>query len=50
VFQAIRSRDQSLLIGLVTVFILITLIVNTITGLLIAWLDPRVRAATVPQR
>jgi oligopeptide transport system permease protein len=47
VFTAIRSRDRSLLIGLVTVFILITLVVNTIADLVIAWLDPRVRTATV---
>jgi len=49
VFEAIRSRDRGLLIGLVTLFILITLIVNTIADLLIALIDPRVRSATVPQ-
>ena len=49
VFEAIRSRDRSLLIGLVTVFILVTLVVNTIADLLIALIDPRVRSATVPQ-
>ena len=49
VFEAIRSRDRSLLIGLVTVFILITLILNTLADLLIAVIDPRVRSATVPQ-
>ena len=50
VFEAIRARDRSLLIGLVTVFILVTLVVNTIADLLIALIDPRVRSATVPQR
>jgi oligopeptide transport system permease protein len=50
VFEAIRSRDRSLLIGLVTVFILVTLVLNTIADLLIALIDPRVRSATVPQR
>ncbi len=49
VFEAIRSRDRSLLIGLVTVFILVTLVVNTIADLLIALIDPRVRSATLPQ-
>ena len=49
VFEAIRSRDRSLLIGLVTVFILVTLVVNTIADLLIALIDPRVRSATVGQ-
>jgi oligopeptide transport system permease protein len=49
VFEAIRNRDRSLLIGLVTVFILVTLVVNTIADLLIALIDPRVRSATVPQ-
>jgi oligopeptide transport system permease protein len=47
VFSAIRSRDRSLLIGLVTVFILITLVVNTIADMLIAAIDPRVRSAQV---
>ena len=47
VFEAIRSRDRSLLIGLVTVFILITLVLNTLADLLIAVIDPRVRAATL---
>jgi oligopeptide transport system permease protein len=50
VFSAIRSRDRSLLIGLVTVFILITLVVNTIADLVIAWLDPRVRTAAASPR
>ena len=50
VFEAIRSRDRSLLVGLVTVFILVTLVVNTLADLLIAWIDPRVRSATIPQR
>ncbi len=49
VFEAIRGRDRSLLIGLVTMFILVTLVVNTLADILIALLDPRVRAATVPQ-
>lgn len=47
VFTAIRNRDRSLLIGLVTVFILVTLVVNTIADIVIALIDPRVRAATV---
>ncbi len=47
VFEAIRDRDRSLLIGLVTVFILVTLVLNTLADLLIAVLDPRVRSATV---
>ena len=47
VFMAIRNRDRSLLIGLVTVFILVTLVVNTIADIVIAVIDPRVRAATV---
>ena len=50
VFEAIRDRDRSLLIGLVTVFILVTLVVNTLADILIALIDPRVRSATVPQR
>ncbi len=49
VFEAIRSRDRSLLIGLVTVFILVTLVANTVADLLIALIDPRLRSATVPQ-
>jgi oligopeptide transport system permease protein len=49
VFEAIRGRDRSLLIGLVTVFILVTLVVNTLADLLIALIDPRIRSATVPQ-
>jgi ABC-type dipeptide/oligopeptide/nickel transport system permease component len=49
VFEAIRSRDRSLLIGLVTVFILVTLVLNTVADLVIALIDPRVRSATVPQ-
>jgi oligopeptide transport system permease protein len=49
VFEAIRERDRGLLIGLVTLFILVTLVVNTLADLLIAAIDPRVRAATVPQ-
>jgi oligopeptide transport system permease protein len=49
VFEAIRDRDRSLLIGLVTLFILVTLVVNTLADILIAWLDPRVRAATFAQ-
>jgi oligopeptide transport system permease protein len=49
VFEAIRDRDRSLLIGLVTVFILVTLVLNTLADMLIAVIDPRVRAATVPQ-
>ena len=49
VFEAIRSRDRSLLIGLVTIFILVTLVVNTIADLLIALIDPRVRSGTVPR-
>jgi ABC-type dipeptide/oligopeptide/nickel transport system permease component len=49
VFEAIRSRDRSLLIGLVTVFILVTLVLNTIADLVIALIDPRVRSATVRQ-
>jgi oligopeptide transport system permease protein len=49
VFEAIRSRDRNLLIGLVTVFILVTLVVNAVADLLIALIDPRVRSATVPQ-
>ncbi len=48
VFQAIRDRDRSLLIGLVTVFILITLVVNAVADVLIAIIDPRVRHATMP--
>ncbi len=36
--------------GLVTVFILVTLVVNTLADILVALIDPRVRAATVPQR
>ncbi len=32
-----------------TMFILVTLVVNTLADILIALLDPRVRAATVPQ-
>jgi oligopeptide transport system permease protein len=47
VFEAIRNRDRSLLIGLVTVFILVTLVVNTLADLLVAVIDPRVRDATV---
>jgi oligopeptide transport system permease protein len=47
VFEAIRSRDRSLLIGLVTLFILVTLVVNTVADLLIALIDPRVRETTV---
>jgi len=47
VFEAIRSRDRSLLIGLVTLFILVTLVVNTLADLLIAVIDPRVRETTV---
>jgi ABC-type dipeptide/oligopeptide/nickel transport system permease component len=47
VFEAIRGRDRSLLIGLVTVFILVTLVVNTLADLLIALIDPRVSDATV---
>jgi oligopeptide transport system permease protein len=50
VFEAIRDRDRTLLIGLVTVFILVTLVVNTLADILVALIDPRVRAATVPQR
>jgi len=49
VFGAIRTRDRSLLIGLVTVFILVTLVVNAVADLLIALIDPRVRSATLPQ-
>ncbi len=49
VFEAIRDRDRGLLIGLVTLFILVTLVVNTLADLLIAAIDPRLRAATVPQ-
>jgi oligopeptide transport system permease protein len=48
VFEAIRDRDRSLLIGLVTGFILVTLVLNTLADLLIAVLDPRVRSATAP--
>jgi ABC-type dipeptide/oligopeptide/nickel transport system permease component len=48
VFESIRERDRSLLIGLVTVFILITLVFNAIADVLIALLDPRVRLATMP--
>jgi ABC-type dipeptide/oligopeptide/nickel transport system permease component len=47
VFEAIRDRDRSLLIGLVTVFILVTLVLNAVADLLIAVIDPRVREATV---
>lgn len=50
VFEAIRDRDRSLLIGLVTVFILVTLVVNTVADVLLALIDPRVRTATVPVR
>jgi ABC-type dipeptide/oligopeptide/nickel transport system permease component len=50
VFEAIGNRDRNLLIGLVTVFILVTLVVNTLADILVALIDPRVRAATVPQR
>ena len=49
VFESIRDRDRSLLIGLVTVFILVTLVVNTLADILLALIDPRVRAATVLQ-
>jgi oligopeptide transport system permease protein len=47
VFEAIRNRDRSLLIGLVTVFILVTLVINTLADILVALIDPRVRDATV---
>lgn len=47
VFTSIRNRDRGLLIGLVTLFILVTLVVNTIADVVIALIDPRVRAATV---
>jgi oligopeptide transport system permease protein len=50
VFEAIRDRDRTLLIGLVTVFILVTLVVNTLADILIALIDPRVRDATVAAR
>ena len=50
VFLAIRERDRSLLIGLVTIFILITLVLNAIADILIAVIDPRVRAGTLPAR
>ena len=50
VFEAIRSRDRNLLIGLVTVFILVTLVLNTLADILIALVDPRVREATLTAR
>ena len=49
VFEAIRDRDRSLLIGLVTVFILVTLVLNTLADILVAVIDPRTRAAVLPQ-
>jgi oligopeptide transport system permease protein len=48
VFEAIRDRDRSLLIGLVTLFILVTLVINAIADVLLALVDPRIRQATIP--
>lgn len=44
VFQAVRDQDRSLLIGLVTVVMLVVLVANAVADVLVALLDPRVRA------
>jgi len=43
IFQSIRDRDRSLLVGLVTVVMVLVLIANAIADILTALIDPRLR-------
>lgn len=44
IFQSIRDRDRSLLVGLVTVVMVVVLVANAVADLLAAALDPRLRS------
>lgn len=44
-FDAIASRDRSLLVGMVTVIMLIVIVANAVAEVLVAALDPRIRVA-----
>ncbi|MGH2395107.1 MAG: ABC transporter permease subunit, partial [Candidatus Limnocylindria bacterium] len=41
--QAVANRDYPLVQGIVLVFIVLVVLVNTVVDVLAAWIDPRVR-------
>jgi len=48
IFQSIRDRDRSLLVGLVTVVMVLVLIANAIADILTVLIDPRLRPGPPP--
>ncbi len=49
IFESIRNRDRSLLVGLVTVVMVIVLVANAVADILTALIDPRLRPAPTAQ-
>ena len=45
IFESIRDRDRSLLVGLVTVVMVLVLVANAVADVLTALIDPRLRPA-----
>ena len=50
IFQSIRDRDRSLLVGLVTVVMVLVLVANAVADVLTALIDPRLRPAPLAEK